>query len=76
MWEGGPLRQFSRTQAKSHYVAYSGPILTGYAGSYICEGCQGPCSGVYLVRLFGIWLCGACKRGSLPPNSRQKGEAL
>jgi hypothetical protein len=76
MWNGGPLRQFSEAQVKSHYVAYCSPILTGYAGSYICDGCQEPCAGVYLVRPFGIWLCGACKKGSLPDNSRRKGRAL
>ena len=62
MWEGGPLRQFSETEAKSHYVAYSGPFLRGYGGSYVCDRCQRPCAGVYLVRETHKWLCGGCKR--------------
>src|SRR5215813_7051044 len=75
MWNGGPLRQFSNTQAGGHYIAYSSPILKGYAGSYVCDGCQEPCAGVYLVRPLEIWLCGACKKGSRPKNSRQEGKA-
>jgi hypothetical protein len=61
MWEGGPLRQFSSKQAKSHYVGYSTPFLTGYAGSYICDLCQVPCSGVYRVLPLEKWICGGCK---------------
>jgi hypothetical protein len=61
MWEGGPLRQFGSTQAKSHYVAYSSPFLTGYTGSYVCERCEEPCAGVYHVQPLGIWVCGGCK---------------
>ncbi len=58
MWLGGPLRQFTPTQAKSHYIGYSGPILTGFAGSYICDGCKGPSGGVYLLPTVKKWLCG------------------
>jgi len=61
MWDGGPLRQFGETQASGHYVAYSSPFLTGYAGSYVCDRCLRPCAGVYLVKPPGIWLCGSCK---------------
>jgi hypothetical protein len=62
MWDGGPLRQFSERQAGGHYVAYSSPILTGYAGSYVCDRCKRPCSGVYLAGPAKSWLCGPCKR--------------
>jgi hypothetical protein len=61
MWDGGPLRQFSRAQASSHYVGYSGPFKTGYAGSYICDRCQGASAGVYLATEAHKWLCGPCK---------------
>lgn len=61
MWEGGPLRQFSNKQAKSHYIAYSARFLKGYAGSYVCEGCLTPCPGVYRVEPLGIWVCGGCR---------------
>lgn len=61
MWEGGPLRQFSETEAKSHYIAYSGPFLTGYAGSYVCDRCLRPSAGVYIVKEQHSWLCGKCK---------------
>jgi len=73
MWSGGPLRQFSNRQLKSHYVAYSSPILKGYAGSYLCDACQGPCQGRYRTPPLGNWVCGACKedcerrRKELPP---------
>jgi hypothetical protein len=62
MWPGGPLRQFSKHQASSHYVAYSSPILKGYTGSYVCDRCQTPSPGVYFVKPVGNWLCGPCKR--------------
>ena len=62
MWNGGPLRQFSGTKLSGHYVAYSSPILTGYAGSYVCDECQRPCAGVYFVRPVGVWLCGTCRK--------------
>ena len=62
MWPGGPLRQFSKRQAGGNYTAYSGPIPTGYAGSYICERCQRPCAGIYFVRPVKNWVCGPCKR--------------
>lgn len=62
MWEGGPLRQFSKTQVKSHYVGYSGPFLKGYAGSYVCDLCLLPSAGVYFLRPQRSWLCGKCKR--------------
>jgi hypothetical protein len=61
MWDGGPLRQCSNRQAGGHYVAYSSPILTGYAGSYVCDQCKRPCAGVYLVGPAKSWLCGPCK---------------
>ncbi len=59
MWAGGPLRQFSRSQVTSHYKAYSGRFLRGYAGSYVCDGCQVPCAGIYRGKL--QWLCGGCR---------------
>lgn len=65
MWEGGPLRQFSDTQVSSHYVGYSGPILKGYAGSYVCDRCQRPCAGVYPSHPSETqreWLCGGCRK--------------
>lgn len=71
MWEGGPLRQFSETQASSHYVAYSAPFLKGYAGSYVCALCQRPSAGIYLVRKADKWLCGACKERGNRSGARQ-----
>jgi hypothetical protein len=71
MWEGGPLRQFSETQANSHYIAYSGPFLTGYAGSYVCDQCQRPCAGVYFIKEIRKWLCGGCKKKLRRSGGRQ-----
>ena len=68
MWPGGPLRQFSKRQAGSHYVAYSGPFLTGYAGSYVCDRCLRPCAGVYYAQTRQDWLCGACRSQPRPRN--------
>jgi hypothetical protein len=65
MWEGGPLRQFSDTQRGGHYIAYSSAILTGYAGSYVCDRCRRPSVGVYLSHpseTENEWLCGGCKK--------------
>jgi hypothetical protein len=70
MWDGGPLRQFSDRQAAAHYVAYSSPILKGYAGAYVCDQCRRPSAGVYHVR-DGRWLCGPCRKGRLPRESEQ-----
>jgi hypothetical protein len=64
MWHCGPLRQFSETQVSCHYIRYSGRILTGYAGSYVCDRCRRACGGVYLTYLSETrpeWLCGGCK---------------
>jgi hypothetical protein len=64
MWDGGPLRQFSETQASGHYIRYSGRFLTGFAGAYVCDRCRRPCGGVYLTYLSETgqeWLCGGCK---------------
>jgi len=71
MWDGGPLRQFGETQASCHYVAYSSPFLTGYAGSYVCDGCLRPSPGVCRVRQESKWLCGACKEQMRRLGGRQ-----
>jgi hypothetical protein len=71
IWKGSPLRQFSETQASSHYVAYSGPLLTGYAGSYVCEPCERPTAGVYLSTETHKWLCGGCKKKVRRPGGPQ-----
>jgi hypothetical protein len=63
MWEGGLLRQFRDKQAANHYIAYSSPILKGYAGSYVCDGCLRPCAGVYRAKALRVWLCGLCRKG-------------
>lgn len=59
MWDGGPLRQFSKRHVSSHYKAYCGPFLKGFAGAYVCDGCQGPCPGIY--RVDREWQCRSCK---------------
>jgi hypothetical protein len=71
MWNGGPLRQFSNTQAGGHYIRYSNRFLTGFAGSYVCDRCQRPSAGVYLSKpskTRNEWLCGGCK-----PSKREGG---
>ena len=75
MWESGPLRQFSDTQAKSHYVAYSGPFLTGYAGSYVCDRCGRSFAGAYRVSSTQEWLCPNCSRGKLRQQPDQEGRS-
>jgi hypothetical protein len=62
MWNGGPLRQFSVTQANGHYIAYCSPFLTGYAGSYVCDRCLRPSAAVYRLRTSRQWLCATCKK--------------
>jgi hypothetical protein len=77
-WEGGPLREFSDTRARSHWTNYHGGPKS-YAGNYVCENCMAKTSGVYSVRLnsggttasFELkWLCGPCKTLLLPKQEQ------
>lgn len=74
MWEGGPLRQFSteaNRPATGKWISYDNPALNlaGYAGCYVCEGCERSVDGVYYAQGAQKWLCGACK------ESVRKGKA-
>lgn len=71
MWEGGPLRQFSQTQVGGHYIRISSPLLTGYAGSYVCDRCLRPSAGVLRPPTLQEWLCGGCKAQIRRPGGRQ-----
>jgi len=86
MWEGGPLRQFSETRVSS-YVSYSSPIMTGFAGSYICDACQRACKGVRRMgepnngagmasRATVGWLCGTCIEGRKVRTPRERQVAV
>ena len=61
MWPNGPLRQFSTDKARpsSTFIPYQSKTLSGHAGSYVCERCQQPADGVYIVD--GQWVGGCCK---------------
>ena len=70
MWEGGPLRQMSDV-AMGGFIPYAKTInSSGFAGRYICDGCQGPSRGVRrqnVDKLSGNrpsgWLCDSCLEG-------------
>jgi hypothetical protein len=64
MWDQGPLRQFARAEKRpaSNYVPYQTANLTGFAGSYVCDVCRCPSTGIYRVLSLGKWVCGGCKK--------------
>jgi hypothetical protein len=76
MWPGGPLRHFSieKRQPAGHYIAYSSPILTGWAGAYVCDLCRESSDGLYFARGEQKWLCGAgktqCRPSASPSHSQ------
>lgn len=48
MWPGGPLRRFSETRTSGGWTPYSSPLMTGYAGPYVCAVCGADATqGVY-----------------------------
>jgi hypothetical protein len=62
MWPGGPLRNWSPTQASAASMLYA---KGGYVGGYVCDLCQRTSPGAYHAR--GLWLCGGCKDGRKNP---------
>jgi hypothetical protein len=66
MWAGGPLRQFSTAKQRPHggFERYTGPILNGWAGAYVCNECLSTSQGVYGPTPSGKWLCGGCRETS------------
>jgi hypothetical protein len=68
MWEGGPLRQWSAKRTNTTGLALG---HGGFAGSYVCDGCQRSVDGLYDVREAKKWLCGAC-REARKPHVRRK----
>lgn len=61
MWEGGPLRRWSRTKQRSQsWNFYESASCRGYAGAYVCDECQESTPGVYRSTPFVRWLCAAC----------------
>jgi hypothetical protein len=70
MWNGGPLRQMAATKVGA-YIPFAKTINgCSFAGRYVCEACQEPCTGVSLSDVGKIsgkrhfkWLCDLCIRG-------------
>jgi hypothetical protein len=58
MWEGGPLRRWSKAKTPQTPMGHS----TGFVGSYVCGQCLESCEGVYRLREPEKWVCGQCKR--------------
>jgi hypothetical protein len=71
MWKGGPLRQMAASKVSSAFIPYAKTINgCHFAGRYVCDGCQEPCTGVSLQndgklngKLHSGWLCDLCIRG-------------
>jgi hypothetical protein len=70
-WTGGPLRQFTATKVSSTFAPFA-ITLNGcnFAGRYVCDGCQQPCTGVSLSNVSRLsrnghstWQCDLCKQG-------------
>jgi hypothetical protein len=70
-WTGGPLRQFTARKVSSTFLPFA-ITLNGcnFAGRYVCDGCQQPCTGVSLSNVSGLsrnghstWQCDLCKQG-------------
>ncbi len=71
MWKGGPLRQMAATKVSSAFIPYAKTINgCSFAGRYVCDGCQEPCTGVSLSNVSKLssnghstWQCDLCKQG-------------
>ena len=71
MWTGGPLRQMAATKVSGAFIPYAKTINgCHFAGRYVCDGCQQPCTGVSLSDVGKMsgnrqsgWLCDLCIRG-------------
>jgi hypothetical protein len=49
MWRGGPLRQMAATKVANAFIPFARTINgLSFAGRYVCDGCQEPCTGVSL----------------------------
>ena len=82
MWKGGPLRQMAATKVGA-FIPYARTINgCHFAGRYVCDGCQEPCTGVSLSDVGEMsgnrhsrWLCDLCIRGkqrkTRTPEQRQ-----
>ena len=85
-WKGGPLRQMAATKVSAAFIPFAEEIEgCSFAGRYVCECCQEPCSGVLLKdvrndgRMSGkwhsAWLCDLCIKGqerkSRTPEQKQ-----
>lgn len=72
MWEGGPDRLVSEVRCSGAPDAYA---EGGYAGNYVCQGCQAPSQGVYRVKprleVAKKWLCASCVDIEFPPVPRK-----
>lgn len=54
-WKGGPLRQMSATNATNAFIPFAITIEgCNYAGRYVCDCCNHPCSGVILRTLQNV----------------------
>lgn len=70
MWVGGPLRQMATTKVGA-FIPYAKTInCCSFAGRYVCDECQEPCTGVSLSNVgknggkrHSRWLCDLCIRG-------------
>jgi hypothetical protein len=71
MWRGGPLRQMAATKASNAFIPFAKSINgCHFAGRYVCDECQEPCTGVSLSDVGKMsgnrqsgWLCDLCIRG-------------
>jgi hypothetical protein len=82
MWKGGPLRQMATIKVGA-FIPYARTINgCSFAGRYVCDGCQEPCTGVSLSDVGKMrgnrhfkWLCDLCIRGkqrkTRTPEERQ-----
>ncbi len=68
-WVGGPDRLWSAVRCSG---ASSPQQNGGFAGSYVCHGCQVPVAGVYRVKAGPQaqerWLCAACRHETRPQS--------
>jgi hypothetical protein len=70
-WKGGPLRQMAATKVSNAFIPFARTINgLSFAGRYVCDACQEPCTGVSLQndgklngKLHSGWLCDLCIRG-------------
>jgi len=86
MWQSGPLRQMASSKMSNTFIPCATTINGHtFAGRYVCDGCQAPCSGVRRSDVAKMsrnrhsnvkvgWHCVSCRQGKtrIPRTTEQR----